>query len=96
MMFNKTTRTLLMATAMAVVMEMVVVRGCDGGGDDGYDDDAMVMMMMGWRVEESGSGDRIDRVTRVIFGFGQKSSPEKFFGGRRWCPAAVGLAGKYG
>ncbi|GKG66565.1 hypothetical protein Tco_0709459, partial [Tanacetum coccineum] len=24
---------------MAVVMKMVVVRGCDGGGDDGYDVD---------------------------------------------------------
>ncbi|GJT13769.1 hypothetical protein Tco_0860811 [Tanacetum coccineum] len=36
---------------------------------------------VGWRVEESGSEDRIDRVTRNVFGFGRKSPPENFSAG---------------
>ncbi|GJT30921.1 hypothetical protein Tco_0911196 [Tanacetum coccineum] len=68
MMFNKTTRTLLVAAVMAVVMEMVVVRGCDGvvtmdmmlmvvmwcEGDRG--DDGVV-----WRVgDDVGGGGRLE------------------------------------
>ncbi|GJX45619.1 hypothetical protein Tco_0262295 [Tanacetum coccineum] len=45
---------------------------CDGGGDDDE------MMMIRWRLEESGSGDRIDRVTRITFGFGRKSHRKSF------------------
>ncbi|GKA03760.1 hypothetical protein Tco_0676541, partial [Tanacetum coccineum] len=41
-----------------------------------------------WRVEESGVGDRVDRVSGSIFGVGRKTPPEKFSGGggggRRW------------
>ncbi|GKC46606.1 hypothetical protein Tco_1064328, partial [Tanacetum coccineum] len=33
------------------------------------------------RVAESGSGDRVDRVTRNTFGLGRKSPPENFSGG---------------
>ncbi|GKE49587.1 hypothetical protein Tco_1480845, partial [Tanacetum coccineum] len=33
------------------------------------------------RVVESGSGDRIDPVTRSLFGLRRKSPPEKFSGG---------------
>ncbi|GJW28618.1 hypothetical protein Tco_0045493 [Tanacetum coccineum] len=40
---------------------------------------------MGCRVTASEIADRIDRVTRIIFGVGRKSSPENFSGdGRRW------------
>ncbi|GJT30922.1 retrovirus-related pol polyprotein from transposon TNT 1-94 [Tanacetum coccineum] len=68
MMFNKTTRALLVAAAMVVVMEMVVVRGCDGvvtmdmmlmvvmccEGDRG--DDGVV-----WRVgDDVGGGGRLE------------------------------------
>ncbi|GJY90189.1 putative reverse transcriptase domain-containing protein [Tanacetum coccineum] len=34
-----------------------------------------------WRVEESDLVGRIDRLTRIIFGVGRKSPPEKFSGG---------------
>ncbi|GKA22538.1 hypothetical protein Tco_0708500, partial [Tanacetum coccineum] len=40
------------------------------------------------RVEESGVGDRVDRVTRNDFGLRRKSPPEKFSGGGEWWPAA--------
>ncbi|GJS24450.1 hypothetical protein Tco_0453082 [Tanacetum coccineum] len=35
----------------------------------------------GRRVAASDKGDRVDRVTRNIFGVGRKSPPEKFSGG---------------
>ncbi|GKF27943.1 hypothetical protein Tco_0094285, partial [Tanacetum coccineum] len=68
MLFNKTTHTLLVAAAMAVVMEMVAVRGCDGvvtmdmmlmvvmwcEGDRG--DDGVV-----WRMgDDVGGGGRLE------------------------------------
>ncbi|GJU27067.1 hypothetical protein Tco_1165688 [Tanacetum coccineum] len=43
---------------------------CDGGDDD--------KMMMRWRVEESGCGDRIDPVMRSVFGVGRKSHRKSF------------------
>ncbi|GKF10310.1 hypothetical protein Tco_0048236, partial [Tanacetum coccineum] len=43
----------------------------DGGGDGG------VIR----RVKESDGGDRIDPVTRSLFGLRRKSPPEKFSGG---------------
>ncbi|GJT45105.1 hypothetical protein Tco_0953820 [Tanacetum coccineum] len=77
-------------------------------GDD--DVGIMMMMMAGgvwwWRgfgggdggvirrVEESGVGDRVDRVTRNDFGLRRKSPPEKFSGGGEWWPAAGELAGE--
>nr|GEY99275.1 integrase, catalytic region, zinc finger, CCHC-type, peptidase aspartic, catalytic [Tanacetum cinerariifolium] len=36
------------------------------------------------RVRESGVEGRIDRVTRILFGFARKIPPEKFFGGEWW------------
>ncbi|GKA26047.1 reverse transcriptase domain-containing protein [Tanacetum coccineum] len=48
------------------------------------------------RVEESGVGDRVDRVTRNDFGLRRKSPPEKFSGGGEWWPAAGKLAGEEG
>ncbi|GKA38570.1 hypothetical protein Tco_0731121 [Tanacetum coccineum] len=53
-------------------------RTLDGGS--GGDDDVEVVVTR-WRVAASGLGDRIDRVTRSIIGFGQKSPPKKFSGG---------------
>ncbi|GKG35070.1 hypothetical protein Tco_0440224, partial [Tanacetum coccineum] len=52
------------------------------GGGDGYDDDGTMMMMMVVAVARGASGvvDRVDPVTRIIFGVGRKSPPEKFFG----------------
>ncbi|GJX72584.1 putative reverse transcriptase domain-containing protein, partial [Tanacetum coccineum] len=44
----------------------------------------MVAVAVGWwkwRVEESGVGDRVDRVSGSIFGVGRKTPPEKFSGG---------------
>nr|GFD61825.1 hypothetical protein [Tanacetum cinerariifolium] len=35
------------------------------------------------RVRESGVEDRIDRETRILFGFAGKIPPEKFSGGGR-------------
>nr|GEW61184.1 hypothetical protein [Tanacetum cinerariifolium] len=37
----------------------------------------------GWRVRESGVEGRIDRETRILFGFAGKIPPEKFSGGGR-------------
>ncbi|GJY73352.1 hypothetical protein Tco_0477783 [Tanacetum coccineum] len=48
------------------------------------------------RVEESGVGDRIDRVTRNDFGLRRICPPEKFSGGGEWWPAAGELAGEDG
>ncbi|GJZ18574.1 hypothetical protein Tco_0554697 [Tanacetum coccineum] len=53
-------------------------RTLDGGS--GGDDDVEVVVTR-WRMAASGLGDRIDRVTRSIFGFSRKSPPEKFSGG---------------
>ncbi|GJU83117.1 hypothetical protein Tco_1285482 [Tanacetum coccineum] len=77
---------------------MVVTRLLWWCGDD--DDDVMMRVAAaaetggggGRRVEESGCGDRIDPVMRSVFGVGRKSPPEKFSGGGRWWPAAVGRA----
>ncbi|GKF03541.1 hypothetical protein Tco_0030464, partial [Tanacetum coccineum] len=62
-----------------------------GGGSGGVEE----------RVGESEYGDRVDPVVRSLFGFGQKSPPEKFSGGgggrnpageddRRWWLAGGG------
>ncbi|GKB91895.1 hypothetical protein Tco_0964167 [Tanacetum coccineum] len=55
-----------------MVMMTVVVWWVSGGGGK-------------WRVRESGSGDRVDRPTRSLFGLAGKIPPEKFSGGgSRW------------
>ncbi|GJR48507.1 hypothetical protein Tco_1316610 [Tanacetum coccineum] len=46
------------------------------------------------RVRESGSGDRVDRPTRSLFGLAGKIPPEKFSGGGEWWPAVGRLAGE--
>ncbi|GJZ36288.1 hypothetical protein Tco_0582105 [Tanacetum coccineum] len=76
---------------MRVVVMMMMAGGVwwwrgFGGGDGG------VIR----RVEESGVGDRVDRVTRNDFGLRRKSPPEKFSGGGEWWPAAGELAGEEG
>ncbi|GJU04002.1 zinc finger, CCHC-type containing protein [Tanacetum coccineum] len=49
-----------------------------------------------WRVRESGSGDRVDRPTRSLFGLAGKIPPEKFSGGGSRWPAVGRLAGEEG
>ncbi|GJS86653.1 hypothetical protein Tco_0769289 [Tanacetum coccineum] len=66
-----------------MVMMTVVVWWVSGGGGK-------------WRVRESGSGDRVDRPTRSLFGLAGKIPPEKFSGGGEWWPAAGELAGEEG
>nr|GFB41655.1 hypothetical protein [Tanacetum cinerariifolium]GFB41680.1 hypothetical protein [Tanacetum cinerariifolium] len=78
--------------------EGMVVRGvaADYGWGQGRsgDDEWWGLWMVGRRVGASHIVDRIDRVIRVLFGFGGKSSPENFSGGgrrwRRWWPPAGG------
>ncbi|GKC90848.1 hypothetical protein Tco_1151497 [Tanacetum coccineum] len=73
-----------------------MVMGCSGCGGDGGDEVVMRMMYRDddgggsgwrwWRVAESGYGDRVDPVTRSVFGLDRKSPPENFSdggGGRR-------------
>ncbi|GJY00534.1 hypothetical protein Tco_0357552 [Tanacetum coccineum] len=52
------------------------------GGVDGDDEMMMVAVVLVVVVEVAarGGGDRVDRVKRNLFGFGQKSMPEKFSG----------------
>nr|GFA18257.1 hypothetical protein [Tanacetum cinerariifolium] len=78
--------------------EGMVVRGvaADYGWGQGRigDDEWWGLWMVGRRVGASHIVDQIDRVIRVLFGFGGKSSPENFSGGgrrwRRWWPPAGG------
>ncbi|GJS22335.1 hypothetical protein Tco_0450967 [Tanacetum coccineum] len=58
-----------------------MVRGCHG----------WLPERGGWRVAASKLVDRIDPVTRSLFGVGQKTLPEKFSGGG-W-PEKVAVAG---
>ncbi|GJY40614.1 hypothetical protein Tco_0427884 [Tanacetum coccineum] len=64
-----------------------------GGCDDGDDDESGGRMEGERRVEASCSGDRLDRVTRITFGFGRKSPPEKFSGGGATVVAGSGGGG---
>ncbi|GJW55444.1 hypothetical protein Tco_0099529, partial [Tanacetum coccineum] len=49
------------------------------------------------RVRESGSGDRVDRPTRSLFGLAGKIPPEKFSGGGATVAGGgEGLAGEEG
>ncbi|GKD57870.1 hypothetical protein Tco_1291257 [Tanacetum coccineum] len=60
--------------AVVVMMMMEVVMFAGGGGCGSRRGEKR-------RVAASGGGDRVDSVVRIIFGFGQKSPPEKFSGG---------------
>ncbi|GJW08977.1 hypothetical protein Tco_1571400 [Tanacetum coccineum] len=77
--------------------------GDDGGGGDGVAIVQWWWRSWGWGwlggddeatgggggvVEARGSADRVDRLTRITFGFGRKSTPEKFSDGGRW-PGSV-------
>ncbi|GKF45765.1 hypothetical protein Tco_0135567 [Tanacetum coccineum] len=61
--------------------------GVSGGGDNDDDEDGggvvVVGRKRGWETARGGEwyGDRVDREMRIVFGFGQKSSPEKFSDG---------------
>ncbi|GJT65303.1 hypothetical protein Tco_1016783 [Tanacetum coccineum] len=46
-----------------------------------------------WRVEESDSGDRVNREMGNLFAFGRKSPPEKFSGGGATVVAGSGGGG---
>ncbi|GJU33503.1 putative reverse transcriptase domain-containing protein [Tanacetum coccineum] len=69
---------------VVMMMTMVMGCGCRRGGREK------------WRVEESGSGDRVDPEVGSVFGLRRKSPPEKFSGGGEWWPAAGELAGEEG
>ncbi|GJZ10964.1 hypothetical protein Tco_0545723 [Tanacetum coccineum] len=69
---------------VVMMMTMVMGCGCRRGGREK------------WRVEESGSGDRVDPEVGSVFGLRRKSPPEKFSGGGEWGPAVVGFAGEDG
>ncbi|GJS09249.1 putative ribonuclease H-like domain-containing protein [Tanacetum coccineum] len=66
-----------MVVVSVVIMVVVLAATAAVGGGAGFR-----------RVAESGSGDRVDRVTRNTFGLGRKTPPEKFSGGGEWWPAA--------
>ncbi|GJV38344.1 hypothetical protein Tco_1410821 [Tanacetum coccineum] len=70
---------MMMMMMMMVLWWWGVGRGSFGGGK--------------WRVRESGSGDRVDPVTRSLFGLRRICPPENFSGGgARW--PAVGGGGR--
>ncbi|GKF14848.1 hypothetical protein Tco_0056310, partial [Tanacetum coccineum] len=79
---------------------VVAVVGWISWGGDG----SVVMtrrheVVVAWwrRVEARGSADRVDRLTRITFGFGRKSTQEKFSGGSDgggWWPAVARIFGE--
>nr|GEW43224.1 protein kinase-like domain, concanavalin A-like lectin/glucanase domain protein [Tanacetum cinerariifolium] len=78
------------------VVSVVFLGGDERRGAGGHSEEVDSGGVVG-RVGESGVRDLIDRKTRTIFGFAEKRSPEKFSGGgRRWLPAAGGVAGLMG
>nr|GEZ71385.1 hypothetical protein [Tanacetum cinerariifolium] len=72
---------------------VVMLLWCGGRGDGSHSGAAVVVtgrwcrgwqrsdVEMGRRVGESGLKDRVDRKTGSLFGFAEKSPPEKFSGG---------------